>query len=302
MIKQRLSIIGGLLLCIGALAQSMGHAAPSEDHSGQLLAERRHFLECLAAVYNPAFWVSYNGSLYFQATTEAQMQQLETMKAARAKYIALTNRSAWHEIAAQGIAASGIEQRWQAKLLLPFSATNRNLTPILGKAVRVIPAYKVLRHLASGDALIQDAQGTYFVMGFGRGADDAAGTNACLIRVGGKSYAEGGVFRTVEAFENVSLSAEERSMLNRVTAAFQRQSAPPAEVTATPKARQEFEDCVARATDSNPYMEYLLARCYLEGKGTVKNEKVGMEWMHKAAKSGSGDATAFLEQLGHKAP
>jgi TPR repeat protein len=49
-------------------------------------------------------------------------------------------------------------------------------------------------------------------------------------------------------------------------------------------------------------MEYLLARCYLDGKGTDKNEVVGMEWMNRAAKSGSGDAISYLEKLGRKAP
>ena len=49
-------------------------------------------------------------------------------------------------------------------------------------------------------------------------------------------------------------------------------------------------------------MEYLFARCYLDGKGTEKDEKLGMEWMNRAAKSGSGDAISYLEKLGHKAP
>ena len=63
------------------------------------------------------------------------------------------------------------------KILLPFSATNQYLTPTLGKPLRVIPRYKVLQSLAHGDALIQDDEATYFVMNFGRGADDASGTN-----------------------------------------------------------------------------------------------------------------------------
>ncbi len=58
----------------------------------------------------------------------------------------------------------------------------------------------------------------------------------------------------------------------------------------------------ARATDSNPYMQYLLAKAYLEGKGTERDEKLGMEWMRRAARSGSGDATAYLERSASKAP
>ena len=46
------------------------------------------------------------------------------------------------------IAASGIGESWQKKILLPFSATNQNLTPTLDRPVRVIPRYKVLQSLA----------------------------------------------------------------------------------------------------------------------------------------------------------
>jgi TPR repeat protein len=291
-----------LLLCAAALAQSTGRSASLGDPNEQMLSERKHFVECLASVYSPAFWFSYNESLYFQPRNEAQLQQLEAMRAARAKYVALTNRETCHEIAAKTIAASGIEDVWQRKILLPFSTTNQYLTPTLGKPLRVIPRYKVLQSLAHGDALIQDAEATYFVMNFGRGADDTAGTNLCLIKEGVKSYSDGGTFKTVAAFENVSLSTVEKAVLTRVAAAFQRQAAALAQEKAAPKAREEFEDCKARATDSNPYMEYLLARCYLDGKGTDKNEAVGMEWMNRAAKSGSGDATSYLEKLGRRAP
>ena len=301
MIKLR-GFIGCLLLCAAAQAQSTGWSASLGDPNEQMLSERKHFVECLASIYSPAFWISYNDSLFFQPKNEAQVRQLEAMKVARAKYVVLTNRETWHEIAVKAIAGSGIEDVWQRKILLPFSTTNQYLTPTLGKPLRVIPRYKVLQSLAHGDALIQDAEATYFVMNFGRGADDAAGTNLCLIKEGVKSYSDGGGFKAVAAFENVSLSAEEQTVLSRVAAAFQRQAAGLARGIDTPKAREEFEDCKARATDSNPYMEFLLARCYLEGKGTDKNETVGMEWMNRAAKSGSGDAISYLEKLGHKAP
>ena len=301
MIKLR-GFIDCLILCAAALAQSTGRSASPGDPNEQLHSERQHFVECLASVYSPAFWISYNNSLYFQPKNETQVRQLEAMKAARAKYVVLTNRETWHEIAARGIAASGIEEVWQRKILLPFSTTNQNLTPTLGKLLRVIPRYKVLQSLAHGDALIQDTEATFFVMNFGRGADDAAGTNLCLIKEGVKSYSDGGGFKAVAAFENVSLSSEEKAVLTRVAAAFQRQAAGLAREIDAPKAREEFEGLKARATDSNPYMEFLLARCYLEGNGTEKNETVGMEWMNRAAKSGSGDAISYLEKLGRKAP
>jgi hypothetical protein len=298
----RAIFIGGLLLCLRVLAQSSIAGAAPDDLSDQGRSEQKHFLECLAVVYSPSFWFSYNDCLYFQAKNEAQVRQLEAMKAARSKYLVLTNREIRHELAARGIAASGIGESWQKKILLPFSTTNQDLTPTLGRPLRMLPRYKVLQSLAEGDALLQDDQATYFVMDFGRGGEDASGTNALLIKEGIKSYSEGTDFRTVEAFANAALSKEEKAVLTRVAAAFQKQAGSLAQIIASPKAAQEFEDCKLRATDSNPYMEFLLAKCYLEGKGTEKDEKLGMEWMNKAAKSGSGDAISYLEKSGRKAP
>ena len=296
------TFIRRLLLCAGVLAPSAGWSASPDDVHAQMLAERKHFVECLAVVYSPAFWISYNDALYFQPRNEAQIRQLEAMKAARSRYVALTNRETRHEIAAMGIAASGIEDRWQRRILLPFSTTNQDLTPTLHKPLRTLPSYKVLQILPHGDALLQDDAATCFVMNFGRGVVDAYGTNATLIKEVVKTYEDGSRFKTVEAFTNVSLSNEEQALLSRVGAAFQRQAASLALEADAPKAREEFESCKARATDSNPYMEYLLAGCYLEGKGTEKNEALGMEWMNKAARSGSGDAISYLEKLGRRRP
>ena len=302
MTKLRATFIGGLLLWLGVLAPNIVGSASPGDLSAQMFSEQKHFLECLSCVYSPAWWLSYNDSLYFQPRNEAQAQQLEAMKAARSKYVALTNQETRHDLAARLMAESGISESWQKKLLLPLSATNQNLTPTLDRPVRVIPKYKILQSLASGDALIQDDAATYFVMNFGRGADDASGTNALLIKEGVKTYCAGGRFKTVEAFADVALSKEETAVLNRVAAAFQKEAAALGQEIATPKARQEFEEYKARATDSSPYMEYLLAKAYLEGKGTEKDERLGMEWMNKAAKNGSGDASSYLEALGRKAP
>lgn len=300
--RLRPSSIGCLLLCLGVLGQSTGRSASSTDLGAQGLAEQRHFIECLAAVYNPAFWISYNGGLYFQPKNEDQARQLEAMKVARSKYLVLTNRETRHEIAARIIAASGIDDAWQRKLLLPFSATNFDLTPTLGRPLRIIPQYKMLRSLSEHDALLQDDSATYFVMDFGRGANDASGTNALLIKEGIKTYADGGVFKTVAAFTSVSLSKEEEAVLGRVAAAFQKQAVPTAQKVDAPKANEEFEACKARASDANPYMEYLLAKCYLDGRGTEKDEALGMDWMRRAARSGSGDAIAYLEKATGKAP
>jgi len=266
-----------------------------------MLAEQKSFVECLSCVYSPGWWFSYRDALYFQPRTRAQAQQLEAMKATRSGYLALTNHEARHKLTAQIIAESGISPSWQLKLLLPYSATNQTLTPTLDKPVRVVPKYTVLQSLASGDALIKEDAATYFVMNFGRGADDAGSTNALLIREGVKSYSAGGGFQAFEAFANVSLNREETAVLNRVAAAFQRQAAALGQEISNRKHGQEFEDYKARASDSSPYLEYLLAKAYLEGRGTEKNEPLGLEWMNRAARNGSGDASAYLETLGRKA-
>src|ERR1017187_5788515 len=295
-----LALVGRLLLCVGMLAPCAGSAAPPHSLDEPMLSEQKNFLECLSCVYSPAWWFSYNGSLYFQPRNEAQTKQLEAMKTARSRYLALTNQETRHELTARLIAESGISETWQKKILLPLSATNQTLTPTLDRPVRVVPKYAVLQSLPSGDALIQAEASTYFVMNFGRGAEDASGTNALLMKEGVKSYSAGGGFKTVEAFANVALSREETAVLNRVVAAFQKEAAALGQESAISKYRQEFEDCQARASDSSPYMEYLLAKAYLEGRGTEKNGPLGLEWMNRAATNGSGDAKSYLESLGRK--
>ena len=302
MMKLRLNLIGLLLLSLGVPAVGADRASSPEERSQQMLAEQRHFLECLAWVYSPSLWISYSDALYFHPQNEAQTRQLEAMRAARSKYVALTNRVTRHQLAAKVIAASGVGEPWQRRLLLPLSDTNQNLTPTLDRPLTIIPEYKVLRKLADGDALIQDGDTIRFVMNFGRGADDASGTNAVLIREGTKTYAADRQFKTVEASTNVALSPEEKAILSRVAAAFQKEAAALAQQTDAPKAKEEFEVLKTRATDSNPYMQYMLATCYLEGKGTERDEQLGLEWMNKAAKNGSGDAKAYLEARGRKAP
>jgi TPR repeat protein len=298
--KLLLAFIGCWLLCLGLGAQAAGVTSSVAGLTDQMRSEQKHFMECLACVYSPGWWVSYNDGLYFRSRDEAQDQQLEEMVAARAKYVALTNRQARYDLALALIVGSGVGDEWQRKLLLPFSATNQNLTPTLDKPLRIVPKYTVLQSLSNGDALIQDEATTLFVMNFGRGAGGASGTNALLVREGTKTYVSGGAFKTVAAFTDVALSKEETAMLNRVAAACQKQAAALGQRDNSAKDIDDFEACKARATDSNPYMEYLLAKAYLEGKGTEKDEKLGLEWMRRAAQSGSGDATAYLEALAPK--
>ena len=108
-----LALIGCSLLCLGTLAQSAGGASPPRSLDEPMLSEQKHFIECLSRVYSPAWWLSYNDSLYFQPRNEAQAKQLEAMKAARSKYLALTNQETRHELTARLIAESGISESWQ---------------------------------------------------------------------------------------------------------------------------------------------------------------------------------------------
>ena len=296
------TLVGRLLLCLGMVAQSAVGASLPPDLDEQLLSEQKNFVECLSCVYSPAWWFSYNDSLYFQPRNEVQARQLEAMKAARSNYQALTNHAVRHALTARLIAESGISQAWQKKLLLPLSATNQTLTPTLARPLRLVPKFKILQPLADGDALIQDEAAIYFVMNFGRGADDAAGTNAVLIKEGVKSYSTGEGFKTVEAFADVALSKEETAVLNRVVAACQKAAAALGQEISISKYSEEFEGYKARASDSSPFMEYQLAKAYLEGRGTEKNEPLGLDWMNRAARNGSGDAKTYLEARGGKAP
>jgi TPR repeat protein len=298
--RRVLALVGCLLLRVGMLAQTDGGASTPSNLDERMLSEQKHFVECLSCVYSPDWWVSYRGSLYFQARNQAQVKQLEAMRAARSRYLAFTNQEARYEFTAGLIAGSGISDSWQKKILLPLSETNQNLTPTLDKTVRVIPKYSVVRSLPSGDALVQDGAALYFVMDFGRGADDASHTNALLIKEGTKTYSEGGAFKTVEAYTNVALSKGETAVLDCVVGAFQKEAAALAQKLSNSKYGQEFEDYKARAKDSSPYFEYLLAKAYFEGRGTEKNEALGLEWMNRAAKNGSGDATSYLEALARK--
>jgi TPR repeat protein len=158
-------------------------------------------------------------------------------------------------------------------------------------------------------------------MGFGRVASDLSGTNAWLIQEGRKDFAvappivsrtnilnaadlPAGRFTSYRAFSSVALNSEEQNILALVSAAFQKEAQPLAaalkQVAATEKVREEFESYLSMATDNNPSIQCLVAKCYLEGRGTPKDEQRGLEWMRKAAANGSGEAQDYLENLARK--
>jgi TPR repeat protein len=291
------------LLCLPLLASSLlaqvthGDAnASASDES--VLREQQHFTECLIYAFSPALWISRNGSLYFLPKDDVQAQKIESMKAERADYVTFTNLQARHEFAANAVTASGLEPAWQAKLIPPWSPTNRDLLPTLDKPLRLLPTYKLLQTLSDGDALLQNGQAVYFVMDYGRAPQDAFRTNAILIKEGTKTYRTvAGISKTVEAFTDAGLNREEIAVLNRVVTVLRKNAALLSEAIAGFKAKQQYEEHRARADETNPYMEFLLANDYLTGTGTPKDEALGLDWMQKAARHGSGDAEAYLAKL-----
>jgi TPR repeat protein len=299
--KSLLLVLAFALVLLGGLrAEPADPGAKLTRRSERLVLEEKHFAECLAYVYNPALWVSYHGSLYFAPKSDAQARQIESLKNARAQYVALTNREARHAFAAQVFAASGIGEAWQKRLLLPYSDTNPNLTPTLSRPYSVVHAGRVVQSVDQTDALVQDSETNLFlVINFSAPLGDATLTNLFLIKEGERAFATAADrFTRIEAFSPAGLNAEDSAILNRVVIAFQKQAASLAAELSGFKENEEFELSKARATDNNPYLQYLVARSYLDGKGTPKDEKLGLEWMNRAAKSGSGDAKAYLEQHG----
>jgi hypothetical protein len=298
--KGRPVVIACILWSITLWAQPIDSQAHRQMRTERGVLEEKHFVECLAYVYSPPLWVSYRGSLYFAPKDETTERQVEALKTARSRYVVLTNREARHDIAESVIAASGIDKQWQQKLLLPYSEVQQNLTPTLNRPFLIVNSYKMVQSVDEGDALLQDEQGNAFwVMDLGRGIPRGTSTNLYLIKEGEKAFAtKAGDYQKVQAFSNLALSAEETSALNRVVAACQNKASALARELTGFKAQQQFADLKARATDNNPYMEYLLARCYLDGKGTERDERLGMEWMRKAEKNGSGDAKTYLQGRG----
>lgn len=316
-------------LCAAGLAQEPAQPLPvALSPEARLVQERVHFLRCLAALYDPAMWLSYQGALYFAPRTEAQWETLQTMRDEREAYQALTNRLTRYAIAAAAIARAGLGDAWQKKLLLPYSETNANLTPTRDLKLRFVPRYEVLTNFSGGDALIATEEEVFFIMDLGRAADDAFRTNAILVREGTKSFkTPAGDYLTAEAFTNAGLNAEEMATLRKAAKGFlteavfpsvsntapavvsvsrptearptrtasARAAPKPAAQTAPPSPEEEFLAHRMMAKDSSPYMQFLLARDYLEGRGTPPDEQLGLEWMERAAKNGSGDARTFLE-------
>jgi Sel1 repeat len=292
-----------LLLGLGLWTLVNGDGARAQSAERQRFLEQEHFLGCLAYVYNPALWISYNGVLYFMPKTEAQIARLRQMIDARSRYSVLTNRRARHALAAKALAESGIDPAWQKRILLPYSVTNENLTPTLSRQLRIVSTYKFLRAFGE-DAFIEAGNSIYFVMDYRRGGSLgantnalASGTNAFLIKEGWKTFTtSSGQLRRVEAFTNVALDNQETAVLDAAVAGFRKAAASLAEAFSKAAAkREDFESLKSRASDASPYLEYLLAKAYLDGKGTEKDETLGMEWMRRAAANGSGDALSYLE-------
>lgn len=267
-----------------------------------MILEEKHFIECLAYVYSPALWISYRGSLYFAPKNQSQVRQIDGLKAARARYVALTNRETRYQIVHKIFSESGLEENWQKKLLLPYSDENPNLTPTLPRPFHVVDTYKIIQSLEDGDVIIQDAETNYLVMDFNKTGTELAHTNLYLVKEGERAFATApGQYRRMDAFTRVGLSKAETSVLDQAVACFQKQASALAQELAGFQDRRAFEASKARATDSNPYQQYLVALAYLEGKGTPKDEPLGMEWMEKAARNGSGDAKSYLEAKRQKA-
>jgi len=292
-------------LFVGSQSCTLSSFADSlpEDHKRNLLIEQKNFVESLAFVYSPALWISYRHGLYFALKNDAQTRQLEALKGTRAKYVALTDRAERHDLAASLLAESGIDELWQQKLLLPLSVTNQNLTPTLNKPLVILGGYKLVHSFENGDALIEGTDGICLVMNFSAGTNDPSASEAWLIKEGEKAYASApGEYQRVDAFTSVALNSQETEVLERVVAACRRRSAVLSKEIAGVGAAQEFQNSVRRANDSNPFLQYQVAKAYLEGKGTKRDENLGLEWMNRAAKNGSGDAKAYLEKLEQKTP
>ena len=308
-------VVYGVLLLCATLPGPISAQSDSPQAGGttQIPNERTHFLECLAFVYDPAMWLSYNGSLYFSPHTESQIQRLEEMKEARQNYTVLTNRLARYELTARTVARGGINAEWQGKILLPYSNTNLNLTPTLELTVRYLPKYRVVQTFPGGDVMLSDGGDPCFVMGFGRAADNAFHTNAVLVREGTKSFKyHAEEYVQMEAFTDAGLNLDEIAVLRKAVNAFMAEAAspaitniilargavkpkPPSQKPLLSAAEDEFLLHKMRARDESPYMQFLLAKDYLQGIGTPKDEKLGLEWMQRAAANGSGDAKAYLE-------
>lgn len=86
------------------------------------------------------------------------------------------------------------------------------------------------------------------------------------------------------------------------------QAAPPRALTPAEAAKaklqndknavKQFDFYKRRADEGSDHAQYELGLRYLEGKGTKADEKLGREWLAKAAKQGHTQATKKLAELG----
>ena len=195
----------------------------------QGMVEERDWLARMSKFFTPEFWVSYNGTLYFEPKGNEKFQWVKEARSARKRYTILTNSFATptcgglYDLVAKGIADSGVEERWQKMVLVPRSSPVRtnSIFPKLNKTLSTIGEFKLLQSFENGDALIKDAESTFYVYGLGRAVDDKIYLNAELVKEELKTYTTvAGGTKTVEAYTSVSLNRKEKEMLSKISESF----------------------------------------------------------------------------------
>jgi len=115
-------------------------------------------------------------------------------------------------------------------------------------------------------------------MNFGRGADDASGTNAVLIKEGTKTYSADQQFKMVEAYANAALSPEEKAVFeSRCGLRFHKEATALAHKIDGPKPKRSLRPSRPGRRTAIPICSICWQSCYLEGKGTDKDEQLGLE-------------------------
>ncbi len=177
------------------------------------MIEERDLLARFRVTYTPDFWVSSNDVLYLQPKDYEQEMALKAFPQAIRKYTVLTNKADRTALVDKYFAVSGVDEKYQEMIRHPKKLSVNYLH---------YGSYKMIQSLENGDALIQIGEGNIrYVYGLGRAADDTEYVNAQLIKIGLKTYTTtiGGT-KTVEAYQNVALNAEEEKTLAKLSATF----------------------------------------------------------------------------------
>ena len=172
---------------------------------------------------------------------------------------------------------------------------------------------------------------TFVASQWGHAPHDSSGTGLWVVEMeptATRRYATALGFQVVPVLACVNLNDEEQAVLSRASAAFEKaaqslnvpvqqehvpervaerapERAPERVAELVPavardRARETFNSYLAAANDSIPSVQFLVGKGYYEGQGTPRNEKLGIEWLNKAAKNGSGEAQDYLEKLAQK--